>query len=128
MNDTKQMQQRSPRRLSRAKEITAVFDDGSRVNSKLGVLLWIPALDQKTRAAICVSKKHGGAVRRNRIKRVFRALIQSQAGKFPPGIDIVFLPSRAVKDWSTPDCLTTFEAWVQQLNEKFQRREAGASS
>ena len=42
------------------------------------------------RFGISVGKKHGGAVQRNRIKRIFRAAYRQSEEKLPIGYDIIF--------------------------------------
>lgn len=42
-----------------------------------------------TRLGVTVSKRIGGAVRRNRIKRLLREFFRLNQAKFPPGYDIV---------------------------------------
>ena len=56
------------------------------------------ALPQKTasvtRLGITVSKKIGGAVQRNRVKRLVREAFRRHKLLFPPGIDLVFVAKR----------------------------------
>mgnify|MGYP001299508851 CR=1 FL=1 len=51
--------------------------------------------DQETRIGITVSKKHGNAVRRNYIKRVFKAIFIKNNDILPVGYDLEFIPKKS---------------------------------
>lgn len=55
------------------------------------------------RLGITVSKKLGGAVERNRIKRIIRAAYRLNESKFPIGYDIVFVGRNDVSLKKTQD-------------------------
>lgn len=54
----------------------------------------INTINQQTRIGITVSKKHGNAVRRNHIKRLFKAVFVKHNDKLPTGYDLEFIPKR----------------------------------
>jgi ribonuclease P protein component len=45
-----------------------------------------------TRVGLSVSKKHGSAVQRNRIKRLLREAFRLSQHDLPPGLDLVLIP------------------------------------
>lgn len=45
----------------------------------------------KTRFGITASKRVGGAVQRNRAKRLFREVLRRHKAAFPPALDLVFV-------------------------------------
>ncbi len=54
-----------------------------------------------SRLGVSVSTKHGNAVRRNRIKRVFRAAFREVRAALPVGFDYVLIPRKGVKEYAT---------------------------
>ena len=55
----------------------------------------INKFNKQTRIGITVSKKHGNAVRRNHIKRLFKAVFIKHNDKLPTGYDIEFIPKKS---------------------------------
>ena len=57
-------------RLKREKDFSLVFNKGKRLYSSALSMIYLPA--DALKAGFAVSKKHGGSVKRNRIKRLLR--------------------------------------------------------
>ncbi len=59
-----------------------------------GVLLLFAArsASTSTRIGLSVSKKHGGAVDRNRLKRWLREAFRLERHRFPAGLDLIAIP------------------------------------
>tara|TARA_B100000989_G_scaffold292697_1_gene269011 strand:+ start:1277 stop:1621 length:345 start_codon:yes stop_codon:yes gene_type:complete len=51
-------------------------------------------IDRQTRIGITVSKKHGNAVKRNYIKRLFKAVFIKHNKILPHGYDLEFIPKQ----------------------------------
>jgi ribonuclease P protein component len=66
-------------RLKVRREFTAVQDAGRRVSTKYMTLLGQPNNRAQDRLGIIASKRLGGAVERNRAKRVLREVFRRQA-------------------------------------------------
>ncbi|MEG1686275.1 MAG: ribonuclease P protein component [Angelakisella sp.] len=77
-----------------------------------------------TRVGITASKKVGGAVQRNRAKRLIRAAWRENGALVPPGYDIVF-----VARTRTVGCRMrqVSKAMAEQLKKLVPQKEVGAT-
>jgi len=79
-------------RLKRRADISRMFDEGVRVGNGQMALLVVPNDLGFARFGVGVSKRHGPAVRRNRIKRLCREAFRLSRADMPPGWDYFALP------------------------------------
>ena len=79
-----------PQRLKKEKDFEKVFKNGKRLFSNTITLLYYPAKEIKV--GFVVSKKHGSAVMRNRIKRLLRESFRSFTPKIRQNFFFVLLP------------------------------------
>ncbi len=82
------------RRLSRSGEFDRVYRDGSSHATRHLVLYSFPRSgeeEQAVRLGVSVSRKIGGAVERNRVKRALREAFWALAGELPAGYDFVLV-------------------------------------
>ena len=87
---------RPEQRIRRRPEFQAVYDKGVRVRARLMTLMARPNGRAVSRLGIAATRKLGGAVVRNRAKRLVRDLFRR--GDIPPGLDIVVIPRSDVVD------------------------------
>lgn len=82
------------RRLSRSGEFDRVYRDGSSHATRYLVLYTFPRKDEEredVRLGVSVSRKVGGAVERNKVKRALREAFWSLADRLPSGHDFVIV-------------------------------------
>jgi len=72
-----------------------------------------------SRLGVSVGTKHGNAVRRNRIKRVFRAAFRKMQHELPTGFDYVLIPKKGIAEYSTLTVLSSLERMLTEA--KFKR-------
>jgi ribonuclease P protein component len=84
---------RKRRRLSRSGEFERVYREGRSHASRHLVVYAFPRSDDESepRLGISVGRKLGGAVERNRIKRLLREAFWAGAGDLTPGHDFVIV-------------------------------------
>jgi ribonuclease P protein component len=83
------------------------------------VLFFCPNGMLQSRLGVSVGRKHGNAVRRNRIKRVLRAAYRQSQHLLPGGYDYVLVPRREI-EYTTADIATTLEKLAQRIHSPGQ--------
>ena len=86
-------------RLKKTKDFDLVFKKGKKIYSESLTLVYIKR--DQLKVGFAVSKKHGGSVKRNRIKRLLREAFRSFLPISTQNFFFVFLPK--VKDDYTLD-------------------------
>ena len=77
-------------RLKKEKDFNLVFRKGKRLFSASLTLVYFPA--KETKVGFAVGKKHGGSVKRNRIKRLLRESFRSFTPDLGKNFFFVFIP------------------------------------
>ncbi len=78
-------------RLTRSDEVQRVRKSGKSYAHPLVVLVAEANEEPRVRLAVVAGKAVGGAVQRNRAKRLLRAAMQSLIGSVTPGWDLVLI-------------------------------------
>src|SRR5262245_1081517 len=105
---------RPAERIRRRSDYQQVYDRGLKVGGRYSTVFILPqaAPGGPSRLGIAATKKLGGAVVRNRAKRLIREVFRRN--KIAPGFDIVVIPRRSLLDAS----LTVLEADYRALVER----------
>ena len=83
-------------RLRKKTEFDRIFRYGARKAGSLTTILAAPNELARPRLGVCVGKKYGKAVRRNRFKRVVREAFRLTREELPP-LDIVVLARKGTE-------------------------------
>jgi ribonuclease P protein component len=76
-------------RLLRKSDFSRCYGGGKRCFSPSFVFFVLPVKDAAWRLGLSVSRKVGGAVQRNRVKRLLREFFRINQAELPLGVDIV---------------------------------------
>lgn len=80
--------------ISSKKEISFLIKSGEKWTTDSLSVFFIKNRYIKDRCAIIVSKKNGNAVKRNKIKRIFREVFRKNKRMRPPFFDFLFKPGQ----------------------------------
>lgn len=85
-------------RIRRRVDYQQVYERGLKVGGRYSTVFILPHTtgDRPSRLGIAATKKLGGAVVRNRAKRLIREVFRRN--KIAPGFDIVIIPKRSLLD------------------------------
>jgi ribonuclease P protein component len=85
---------RPSERLRRSDDYRRVFQCGKKLAAPAFVLYVLPRPGSRSRLGMAVSKRVGGAVVRNRVKRLIRELFRRYKAQLRPPCDVVFVARR----------------------------------
>ncbi len=101
--------------LKRSRDIEYAKEHGSRISTALFNMLICRTDVSGSRVGIVVGKRFGGAVSRNRVKRLFRELTRQLRGQLLPGHALVVFPKR---DSITQPYAVLKEVWLSTLQRQ----------
>jgi ribonuclease P protein component len=114
-------------RLSRSAEFERVYRHGRSVANRQLVLYTFPnASTQRPRLGLSVSRKVGGAVQRNKVKRLLREAFAHAEGDLLSGQDMVVVARPPAGELAEREGLAGMDAALAELIAKAGLRE-GAS-
>jgi ribonuclease P protein component len=108
-------------RLRHARDFQRVYDLGLRSGDAYLLIIAAPGMSETTRFGLSVSRKHGGAVRRQRIKRLLREAFRLSRPELPGGLDLILIPRVAASA-----TLDDYRRSLVELTRRLARRVTSA--
>lgn len=99
-------------RIRRRAEFQRIYDQGARLYGRYSTIFVLPNKLGVGRLGIAATRKLGGAVQRNRAKRLIRDVFRRN--KIAPGYDVVVVPKRTLLEAS----LTVLELEYRKVLER----------
>jgi len=103
-------------RIRRRPEFKLIYERGAKVHSRYSTVFILANDGGVGRLGIAATRKLGGAVQRNRAKRLIREVFRRN--KIAPGFDVVIIPKRELLDASLTDLEADYRALIERRLRK----------
>lgn len=104
-------------RIRRSQDFARVYEEKQRAGDEHLLVFGLRNELGITRFGLSVSKKHGGAVKRARLKRLLREAFRLSQHELPAGLDLVLIPRQ-----NSGATLADYRESLQRAATKLDRR------
>jgi ribonuclease P protein component len=112
--------------MRQRREFSSVFDAGQRIHSRFFTVLLLPTTLDRSRLGIVASRKIGGAVQRNRAKRLIREMFRTEVPQASSvAIDLVVIPRRELLDAEFKAALQDFRSALRRGLDRVSSNRRG---
>ncbi len=100
-------------RIKKNEQFNRLFKKGKRVFSRDLTIVYRPS--NKLEMGLAVSKKHGGAVKRNRIKRLIRQAFYNTSDQFEGTYSVIIIP-KVCESYSLKQFEQSISSCIKKVN------------
>ena len=108
--------------IRRREDFQRVYERGIKVHGRLAVMFVLETRLPVGRLGIAATRRFGGAVQRNRAKRLIREVFRRH--KITPGFDLVVIPKRELLDASLTALESEYRTNVERTVQRARRSQS----
>jgi len=107
------------KRLNLKREISRIKKFGRRIESPLFSLLILDLSENPTKIGTITSSKLGGAVERNKARRVLSNLVEKNYGQLPVGVKIVLIAKKMLLESNNEEINAQFNSVLSKIHRRY---------
>ncbi len=100
-------------RIKKNEQFNRIFKKGKKVFSRDVTIVYRPS--SRLEMGVAVSKKHGGAVKRNRIKRLLRQAFYNTSDLFEGAYSVIIIP-KVAEEYSLKQFEESISTCIKKVN------------